>query len=57
MKVDSETGAVSIVEADHRFDLTDIPANLLDTFRESGICLDDLEEKLKAEKIVYGSQE
>jgi len=55
--VDPETGAVSIVEADHRFDLTDIPVNLLDTFRESGICLDDLEEKLKAEKIVYGSKE
>lgn len=53
-EIDSETGAVSVVEADHRFDLTDIPRELLDTIRESGICLDDLDEKLKAETIVYG---
>ena len=53
-EVDSKTGTISVVEADHRFDLTDIPRNLLDTIRESGICLDDLDEKLKAETIVYG---
>ncbi len=49
----NQEGAVSIVEADYRFDLMDIPADLLDTFRECGICLDDLEDKLKAEEIVY----
>ena len=54
-EVDPETGAVSIVEANHRFDLTDIPAELLDSFRESGICLDDLEEKLKSETVVCGA--
>ncbi len=54
-EVNPETGAVSIVEAEHRFDLTDIPAYLLDTFRECGICLDDLENKLKEEETVYGT--
>lgn len=53
-EVDPETGEVHIVEADHRFDLTDIPAAVLDIFRECGICLDDLEDKLKAEEVVYG---
>jgi len=55
-EVDPKTGAVSIVEAEHRFDLTDLPAPLLDTFRECGICLSDLEEKLKAEMVVYGTE-
>ncbi len=53
-KVDSESGAICVVEADYRYDLTDIPPTLLDTFRECGICLDDLEEKLKNEEVVYG---
>ncbi len=55
-EVNPETGTVSIVEAEHRFDLTDIPAYLLDTFRECGICLDDLETKLKSEETVYGAR-
>lgn len=53
-EVDPESGAVHVVEADHRYDLTDLPAALLDTFRECGVCLNDLEEKLMEEKIVYG---
>ena len=56
-KVDPKSGTVSIVEADYQFDLTDIPTKLLDTIRQSGICLNDLEEKLKEEKIVYGNKE
>lgn len=49
-----KNGAVHVVEADHRYDLTDLPAELLDIFREIGICLGDLEEKLMAEGPVYG---
>ena len=53
-EVETESGEIRVVEADYRYDLSDVPRNLLDTFRERGICLTDLDEKLKAEKVVYG---
>ena len=56
-EVDSESGEIRIVEADYRYDLSDISPTLLDTFRECGICLEDLEEKLKEEEAVYGVDE
>ena len=52
-EVDPESGTIHVVEADYRYDLTDISPTLLDTFRECGICLNDLEMKLKEEAIVY----
>ncbi len=55
-EVDPESGEIRVVEADYRYDLTDIPPTLLDTFRECGICLNELEEKLKAEVVVYGAE-
>lgn len=48
-----EYGEIRITEAEYRYDLTDLPSNLLDAFRESGICISDLEEKLIQESIVY----
>lgn len=54
-EIDPESGRVQIVEADYRFDLTDLPKGLLDTFRECGVCLTDLEEKLMKEVVVYGA--
>ena len=54
-EVDKESGEIRVVEADYRYDLSDIPRTLLDTFRECGICLSDLDEKLKAEEAVYGA--
>ena len=44
-----------LVEADYHFDLTDIPAPLLDTLRECGVCMSDLEDKLVQEDVVYGT--
>ena len=55
-EVDPESGVIHVVEADYRYDLTDVPPTLLDTFRECGICLNDLEEKLKGEVVVYGAE-
>ena len=55
-EVDPESGAIHVVEADYRYDLTDVPPTLLDTFRECGICLNDLEAKLKGEVVVYGAE-
>ena len=54
-KADPESGAIHIVEADYRFDLTDIPVPLLDTLRECGVCMSDLEDKLVQEDVVYGA--
>jgi len=55
-EVDPENGEIRVVEADYRYDLTDVPPALLDTFRECGICLSDLEEKMKEEMVVYGAE-
>ena len=55
-EVDPESGTIHVVEADYRYDLTDVSPTLLDTFRECGICLDDLETKLKEEAVVYGAE-
>ena len=49
-----EKGEVRMVEADYRFDLTDLCPELLDVFRKKGICMSDLEEKLMREAIIYG---
>ena len=54
-EVDPESGVIHVVEADYRYDLTDVPPTLLETFRECGICLNDLEAKLKEEIVVYGA--
>lgn len=51
---DPGSGEVRIVEADYRFDLTDLCPELLDVFRKKGICMSDLEEKLMREAIIYG---
>ena len=56
-EADPESGAIHIVEADYRFDLTDIPAPFLDTLRECGVCMSDLEGKLVQEDVVYGAVE
>lgn len=55
-EIDPESGTIHVVEADYRYDLTDVSPTLLDTFRECGICLDDLETKLKEEAVVYGDE-
>lgn len=49
-----EYGEIRITEADYQYDLTDLPPDLLETFRECGVCLSDLEDKLMGEDVVYG---
>lgn len=50
------SGVIQVTEADYRYDLTDLRPDLLDMFRECGICMRDLEDKLIQETIVYGGQ-
>ncbi len=44
---------VRVTEAEHRYDLTDLRPDLLKLFRECGVCLGDLEDKLIQDTIVY----
>ena len=48
------SGVIQVTEADYRYDLTNLRPDLLDMFRECGICMRDLEDKLIQEAIVYG---
>lgn len=49
------SGEVRIVEANHRYDLTDLRPDLVDILREHKVCLADLEEKLIREEVIYGA--
>lgn len=51
--VEQGSGKVQIVEANHRFDLTDLPPDLVDTLRACKVCFADLEEKMIREEIIY----
>lgn len=50
----SPSPLIHVTEADYRYDLTDLRPDLLDMFRECGICMRDLENKLMQETIAYG---
>lgn len=53
-EVNQETHSVTISEAGYRYDLRDLPDELLATFAEAGTCLGRLEEHLIMEDTVYG---
>lgn len=53
-KVDDEAHTITVMAAEHRYDLRDISAGLLATFTEAGTCLGRLEEHMMMEDIVYG---
>lgn len=53
-EVDEEAHTITVLAAEHRYDLRDLPADLLDTFMAAGTCLGKLEEHLIAEDTVYG---
>ena len=53
-EVDEEAHTITVLAAEHRYDLRDLPADLLETFMAVGTCLSRLEEHLIAEDTVYG---
>lgn len=52
--VDEEEHTVTISEADYDHDLRDVPEEVLEMFREAGICVGELEERLILGDVVYG---
>ncbi|MBQ9719357.1 MAG: hypothetical protein IJV64_01545 [Oscillospiraceae bacterium] len=53
---DQDTGTVTIMQADYRYDLQDVPSLLLEMFMNAGVCLESLEMHLMDEDIVYGGE-
>ena len=49
-----EDGVVCVEAANYRYDLSDVPPNILDVLAASGVCLNELEELLMTEETVYG---
>ena len=53
--VDEEEHTVTICEADYDHDLRDVPEEVLEMFKEAGICVGELEERLILGDVVYGN--
>lgn len=53
-EVDAENGRVVISQTDYRYDLRDLPEDILEMFSDAGACLEELEKHLIMEDIVYG---
>ena len=51
----AEPGTVTVGQADYRYDLTDVPAWILEILASRGVCLGTLEELLMEEDDIYGS--
>ena len=48
-----EPGTVTVGQADYRYDLTDVPAWILEILVNHGVCLGTLEDRLMEEDVVY----
>lgn len=52
--VDPESGEVVVYEADYRYDIDDVPKEILAMLVSAGVCLLALDEHLMEEDIIYG---
>ena len=51
--VDEGSGEITVCEALYDYDLSDVPAKLLETLRKNGCCLSALEDALMEDDIIY----
>lgn len=51
--VNEEENSVTIAQANHEYDLRDVPPEVLDMFLDTGLCLGELDELLIKGDIVY----
>ncbi len=49
---DVESGAIILSEAGYDYDISDVPPELLEVFRLSGVCLGELDEALRLERVI-----
>ncbi len=50
------SGEVTVMEAEYKHDLTDVPEDMLRLLKDIGVCLSCLNECLMSERIIYGKQ-
>ena len=50
------SGEVTVMEADYKHDLTDVPEDMLRLLKDIGVCLSCLNECLISERIIYGKR-
>ena len=50
------SGEVTVMEADYKHDLTDVPEDMLRLLKDIGVCLSCLNECLMSERIIYGKR-
>lgn len=50
------SGEVTVMEAEYKHDLTDVPKDILQVLKAMGVCLSGLNDCLMSEKIIYGNQ-
>jgi len=51
-ETDVESGAIILGEAGYDYDISDVPPELLGVFRLSGVCLGELDEALRLERVI-----
>jgi len=52
-----ESGEVTVMEAEYKHDLSDVPKDSLQVLKDIGVSLSGLNKCLMSEKIIYGKQE
>jgi len=52
--IDPDNGEIRIVQAEYEHDLSDLSPELLKALRENNICMENLQEHLREEDLVYG---
>lgn len=51
---EEDSGEIIVIQADYAYDISDVPNFVIDIFEMSGICIQELQEKIMTEEIVYG---
>lgn len=52
-----DSGEVTVVEAEYKHDLSDVPKDILQILKEMGVCMAGLNNRLMSEEIIYGNKE
>lgn len=50
------SGEVTVVEAEYKHDLSDVPKDILQVLKALGVCMAGLNKRLMSEEIIYGKQ-
>lgn len=49
-----DSGEVTVVEAEYKHDLSDVPKDILQVLKAMGVCMAGLNKRLMSEEIIYG---